>query len=169
MQGDTTATKDALLSKEELPRFDEMLSFLSNAEVQLLYEHLTERELEDGEALFHQGSEGDMLYIIKKGSVRIVLENQDGSRSILTHLAVGHIIGEIAFLMGTPHSATAESEGHSEFFILEKHHFEAIILEDPVLAFKIVQAINKVLCYRLSRMNKQLTAILHGGEANKPR
>lgn len=155
--------KKSLLAAEDLPRFDEMLQFLSNSEVQMLFEHLHERELSNGEMLFHQGGEGQTLYIISKGSIRIIIENQDGSRSVLTTLSVGHIIGEIAFLMGTAHSATAEAaEDNSGVYMLERHHFDAIVLEDATLAFKIIQAINKVLCYRLSRVNRQLSSILRG-------
>ncbi|MEK8024123.1 MAG: cyclic nucleotide-binding domain-containing protein [Candidatus Hydrogenedentota bacterium] len=155
--------KKALLTAEDLPRFDEMLSFLSNAEVQVLFEHLDSKDFQENEMLFHQGGEGQTLYIISKGSFNIVIENADGSRNTLVRLSVGHIIGEIAFLMGTPHSATAEAaEPDSGVYMLHRHHFEAIVLEDPTLAFKVIQAINKVLCYRLSRVNKQLSAILRG-------
>ncbi len=139
-----------------------MLSFLSNAEVAVLFNNLEERALKSGEMLFHQGGEGQTLYIVSKGSIRIVIENQDGSRNVLTTLSTGHIIGEIAFLMGTPHSATAEAAEDAGVYMLHKHSFEAIVLEDPTLAFKVIQAINKVLCYRLSRVNKQLSQILHG-------
>ncbi len=152
----------SLLSAEDLPRFDEMLVYLSNAEVQTLYQHLDERDLSAGEKLFGQGGEGQTLYIVSKGSINIVIENKDGSRSTLTTLSTGHIIGEIAFLMGTPHSATAEAAEESGVYMLHKHHFDSIVLEDPTLAFKILQAINKVLCYRLSRVNRQLSSILHG-------
>lgn len=155
--------KDSLLEVEKLPRFDELLPTLSNGEIQVLYEHLEEQCLDDGEVLFRQGGEGETLYIIKSGSVSIVLENKDGSRSRLTTLNEGHIIGEIAFLMRSIHSATAEAEGAAELYLLHKHHFDAIVLEDPTLAFKIVQGINLVLCYRLGRMNKELTGVLRGG------
>lgn len=152
----------SLLSDEDLPRFDEMLNFLSNAEVQLLYEHLEEQNLQPGEVLFRQGEEHPILYIVSKGSFRIVIENLDGSRSILTRITIGHLIGEISFLLGGPHSATVEAEDEAGVYMLHRHHFDLIVLEDPTLAFKIGQAINKVLCYRLSRVNKELSAILHG-------
>jgi CRP-like cAMP-binding protein len=152
----------ALLADEDLPRFDEMLSFLSNAEVQLLYEHLEELNLNPGEVLFRQGEEHPILYIVSKGTFRIVIENNDGTRSTLTKITTGHIIGEISFLMGRPHSATVEAEDEAGVYQLHRHHFDSIVLEDPTLAFKIVQAINKVLCYRLSRVNKELSTILHG-------
>lgn len=162
MSVETADKSKSLLTAEDLPRFDEMLVYLSNAEVQTLYQHLDEREMAKGEKLFGQGGEGQTLYIISKGSYSIIIENKDGSRSVLTTLSVGHIIGEIAFLMGTPHSATAEAAEDSGVYMLHKHQFDAIVLEDPTLAFKVLQAINKVLCYRLSRVNRQLSSILHG-------
>lgn len=154
-----TSEKSSILDAEDLPRFDELLPFLSNAEVQTLYDHLDEVELVDGEELFHQGCEGEILYILKGGAIKIIIENEDNTRTQLTKLTEGHIIGEIAFLMGSPHSATAQAEGETSLFLLHKHHFEALVLEDPTLVFKIVLAINKVLCYRLARMNKQLSGM----------
>jgi len=155
---------ESLLAAEDLPRFDEMLSFLSNAELQVLFNHLVSRDFESGEILFHQGGEGETLYIVSKGLFHVIIENDDGSRTRLTTVSVGHIIGEIAFLMGVPHSATIEAGAEAGVYMLHKAQFEGIILEDPTLAFKIIQAINKVLCYRLSRVNKQLSSILHGDE-----
>jgi len=152
----------SLLTDEDLPRFDEMLSFLSNAEIQVLFNNVEERELLKGETLFKQGGEGATLFIISKGSFDIVIENSDGTRNVLTRLSVGHIIGEIAFIMGVPHSATAEAAEDSGVYMIHRHNFDAMVLEDPTLAFKIIQAINRVLCYRLSRVNKQLSNILHG-------
>lgn len=148
-----------LLEAEDLPRFDELLPFLSNAEVQMLYDHLDEVAFTDGQQIFPQGEAGDTLYIIKKGAVRIIIENADGTRRPLTKLTEGHIVGEIAFLMGSIHSATAEADGESELYLLQKHQFESLVLEDPTLVFKIVLAINKVLCYRLSRMNAKLASV----------
>lgn len=160
-----TTSAPSLLEAENLPRFDEMLSFLSNAELQVLFNHLDSKDFAEGEMLFRQGGEGQTLYIVSKGSFRVIIENDDGSRSRLTTVSIGHIIGEIAFLMGTPHSASIEANEDAGVYMLHKHQFEAIILEDPTLAFKIIQAINKVLCYRLSRVNKQLSAILKGDKS----
>lgn len=148
----------SLLSAEDLPKFDEMLSFLTEGEVATLFQHIEEKAYADGAEIFPQGSEGQSLYIVKEGRVRIVLHKDDGSTIHLTTLSQGHIIGEIAFLMGEKHSAAAVADGPTELLLFHRDHFEAIVLEDPALAFKILQAINKVLCYRLRKVNRELAS-----------
>lgn len=152
------AARPSLLTAEDLPKFDEMLSFLTEGEVATLFQHVEERAYNDGDTIFRQGGEGHALYIIKSGSVKIVLEKDDGSRLHLTTLSPGHIIGEIAFLMGERHSASAVADGPTEVLLFQRDDFDAIVLEDPALAFKLLQAINKVLCYRLRKVNRELAA-----------
>lgn len=150
------AMGEALLDRESLPRFDELLESLSDAELLMLDKYLEEVAYKDGEIIIHQGQPNHHLYIIKKGIVRVVLVRDDGTRQKLTTLATGHIIGEIAFLMNESASANAEAEGEVDLLALPREHFEAVLLEDPTLAFKFMMALNKVLCYRLKRINKEL-------------
>lgn len=154
--------KGTLLTAESLPKFDEMLSFLTEGEVATLFQHIEEKAYADGEVIFKQNGEGQSLYIVKDGQVGIVLEKEDGTTIQITTLSVGHILGEIAFLMGERHSATAVAVGPTEVLLFHRDDFDAIVLEDPALAFKILQAINKVLCYRLRRVNKELATAKKG-------
>lgn len=161
------AVGEALMDPESLPRFDELLEDLSDAELLMLDKYLEEVTYSNGEVIIEQGVENHHLYIIKKGVVRIVLTKDDGVRQKLTTLTTGHIIGEISFLMNETTSASVEAEGDVVLYAMPREHFEAVLLEDPTLAFKFMMALNKVLCYRLKRINVELAKIKGGLKEEK--
>ncbi len=156
------AMGDSLLDRESLPRFDELLESLSDSELHMLDKYLEEVTFKDGETFIRQGEPNHHLFIVKNGVARIVLVRDDGGRQKLTTLTVGHIIGEISFLMSESASANTEAEGDLVLYALPREHFEAVLLEDPTLAFKFMMALNKVLCYRLKRINKELAKMRRG-------
>lgn len=64
-------------------------------------------EYSAGEEIFHQGSMGHLVYVIRSGSVDIVRELAEGGREHLNTLPEGHYFGELGALLGFPRSASA--------------------------------------------------------------
>ena len=110
---------------------------------------LEEVELSAGEPVFHKGEQGDSMYIIIHGRVRIF----DGEKTI-NFLGEREIFGELALLDPEPRSASVEAVEETQLFRLERGTlFE--LMEDSV---SVVSGIMHVLCSRLRRM----TAIATG-------
>ncbi len=111
---------------------------------------LEEVELSPGEPVFHKGEQGDSMYIIIHGRVRIF----DGEKTI-NFLGEREIFGELALLDPEPRSASVEAVEETRLFRLDRSTlFE--LMEDNV---GVVSGIMHVLCSRLRRM----TAIATGG------
>lgn len=51
---------------------------MSNEDLKFIAERLTFEFYNPGEILFHEGQEGDQLYIIIKGSVSVLIPHQTG-------------------------------------------------------------------------------------------
>ncbi len=68
---------------------------------------MTEKWFNNGDIVFRQGDFGDTFYQIAKGSVRIMLDNEDGDPIVLTELSDGDFFGEMAVIDVYPRSATA--------------------------------------------------------------
>ncbi|MCA1833401.1 MAG: ATP-binding cassette domain-containing protein [Actinomycetota bacterium] len=62
-----------------------------------------------GEALFHQGDAGDLIYVVEEGEVAIVRVRSDHSEELLTTVGVGEHFGELAPLLGLRRTATARA------------------------------------------------------------
>src|SRR3546814_19573891 len=64
-----------------------------------------------GNLLFQQGEEGDALYGVAEGLIRIWVSGDGGKELTLQLLEPGDVFGEIAPLDGLPRSASAEAVG----------------------------------------------------------
>ena len=65
------------------------------------------RSAAKGDILYLQGDEGDRLYLIVSGTVRISASSADGRELNLNSLGPGEVMGEIALLDGGRRTATA--------------------------------------------------------------
>jgi putative ABC transport system ATP-binding protein len=72
-----------------------------------------EREihLADGERLFTQGDDGDLVYVVEAGKVELTREREDGTTELVAAIAAGQYFGELAPLFGLKRSATATASG----------------------------------------------------------
>lgn len=88
-----------------------------------------------GQVIFHQGDQGDRLYIVKSGVLEILaLPNDDRDPTVVAYLGPGEVLGELALLTGSPRSATARSPEHVELFTLEQAVFRDLMQTLPAFA-----------------------------------
>ena len=67
--------------------------------------------LADGEVLFRQDDEGDVVYIVESGEIEVVRTRADGSEEVMTRIGEGRYFGELAPLFGLKRSGTARAVG----------------------------------------------------------
>jgi putative ABC transport system ATP-binding protein len=63
-----------------------------------------------GEEIFHQGSRGDLIYIVEAGDVEIVRNRDDGTDEMLAVVTAGNYFGELGPMLNLPRSATARAK-----------------------------------------------------------
>jgi putative ABC transport system ATP-binding protein len=66
-------------------------------------------ELDPGDALFEQGSRGQLVYLIESGEIRIERDRPDHGTELLATLDAGEHFGEMGPLFDLPRSATARA------------------------------------------------------------
>ncbi len=89
-----------------------------------------------GEILFTQGAFGDCLYLIRKGSIMIT-RVIGGREIVLSYLAAGNYLGEMALLNDTPRTANARAAVETEVLRLEGAAFKALLARSPDLRRKV--------------------------------
>ena len=72
-----------------------------------LRELLRTRDAEADTTLFRAGDEGDAMYLIESGRVRIAVSDDDKREIVLAELARGDFFGEMAIIDGKKRSADA--------------------------------------------------------------
>jgi CRP/FNR family cyclic AMP-dependent transcriptional regulator len=107
-----------------------------------------------GKSLFREGQEGDGLYIIDKGLVKIVVNSAVGEERIVAVLGPGAIVGELALIDGLPRSASAVVMQDCEFRFASRTVFATFTAMHPNFYRELV----KILSIRLREADRELAA-----------
>lgn len=97
------------------------------------------------ETIFAKGDEGDKLFAIRRGQVRIVTGNDDGKRLTLNVLGAGDVFGEIAMLDGLARTADAIAAEPSELYLVHRRDFLELLRNNGEVAIGVIA----MLCDRL--------------------
>ena len=97
--------------------------------------------------IFGQGDEGDSMYILLSGKVKISTFSAAGKECVLTFLGPGDILGEIALLDGGLRTAAAIVLEEVRALQLFRPDFQSFISTHPRITLQIIS----VLCERLRR------------------
>jgi NADH dehydrogenase len=87
---------------------------------------------EPGDEVFHQGDIGDALYIIIKGQVEVVIE-ENGSERVVCQMGAGEFFGELALLQHRPRTASVRCTQPTTLLALPKADFQALAMSLPQL------------------------------------
>jgi len=100
-----------------------------------------------GEFLFREGDEAQSLYIVKKGSLRIM------SGSIVYEtVTAGGVVGEMALIdVGAPRSASVLAITHTELWEIDTDTFRSMNITNPNFALMIM----RIMARRLRIMNQR--------------
>ncbi len=98
-----------------------------------------------GAVLFRTGDEGDAMYIIEEGKVRICVRTKDGHEVTLTELHRGDFFGEMVLLDGKPRSADARVDEDARLAVLSREHFLSFVRSNPNVALEMLTALTNRL------------------------
>jgi len=90
--------------------------------------------------LFRAGDEGDAMYLIERGKVRICVQATDGREMTLTELERGDFFGEMALLDGQRRSADAIVAEDARLAVLSREHFLSFVRSSPDIALEMLTA-----------------------------
>jgi CRP/FNR family cyclic AMP-dependent transcriptional regulator len=94
-----------------------------------------------GALLFRAGDEGDAMYVIEEGKVRICVRAKDGNEVTLTELGRGDFFGEMALLEGKRRSADARVAEDARLAVLSRDHFLSFTRSNPNVALEMLTAL----------------------------
>ena len=92
--------------------------------------------------LFRAGDEGDAMYVIERGKVRICVRTTQGHELTLTELGRGDFFGEMALLLdGQRRSADAVVAEDARLAVLSREHFLSFLRSSPNVALELLTAL----------------------------
>jgi putative ABC transport system ATP-binding protein len=80
-----------------------------------------------GRAIVRQGEVGDQFYLIRRGSVDVLIDMGTGVQHHAATLKEGEFFGERALLTGEPRNATVVAREEVEVYTLNKDDFQAAL------------------------------------------
>lgn len=132
---------------------------LSAAELRLLAAYSKEERFAPEALIFAEGEQGDRLYIVVDGEVRISRRLAGMGEEALTILGRGDVFGEMALIDEQPRSADARAhvEGCTVFTV-DRQRLEEVLDMDPDAARQFLSLLCQFLCRRIRAMNDRLVA-----------
>jgi len=106
-----------------------------------LCELLESIDQKSGAVLFRAGDEGDAMYVIEEGRVRINVRTKEGLEITLTELGRGDFFGEMALLDDKPRSADARVTVDARLAVLSREHFLSFVRSHPDVALELLSAL----------------------------
>ena len=103
-----------------------------------------------GTPVFREGDEGDEMYIVASGHLRVV-SDVETQKVVFAHLGPGEFFGEMAIITGAPRSAAVIATTDADLWRLRKADFEAIQRQHPEISLEIT----RILGDRVRRGNTQ--------------
>jgi CRP/FNR family cyclic AMP-dependent transcriptional regulator len=115
-----------------------MFEGLSDDDLMILSEGMTERRFLAGEKIFDQGDRGTEMFIVIEGLVNIHLPGEAARRVSLKDVGRGEHFGELALFDDKPRSATAQATRDTVLLELTRQTLSAYVERRPRAALPIL-------------------------------
>jgi CRP/FNR family transcriptional regulator, cyclic AMP receptor protein len=114
------------------------------------------RKAQAGEILFQTGERGAEMFVVRTGTVRIVV-SAHGVEKTLAVLGPGEFVGEMSVLTDQPRSATAVVEEDAELLVVGVRVLEEMIVHNTEIALRLIRK----LARRLESADALIRVLLH--------
>ncbi len=131
-----------------------LFKLLTPTEMQAAAEIMQEKRFHRGDTVFSENQDGDTVYVINTGTVKITKNCQGKEQEIIT-LYAGDFFGEIALFERVPRTGTAHVLEDVSLIAITRDDFAGLISRQPYVGIKILYRVIQDMAKRLQRMNIQ--------------
>lgn len=133
---------------------------LDDGELARVAEVCKEQTFNMGEYVFREGEQGNRLYLIVEGEVRISRVVPGSGEEALAVLKPGALFGEMAVFDRSERSTDAISNGGTRCLTLSRSDFELLLDLNRDIAYKVLWAVVRLQSMRLRQSNDSLRSFL---------
>jgi CRP-like cAMP-binding protein len=117
---------------------------------------MSRTRLERGDVLFREGDQGDRLYVIGEGKIKLGRTSKDGRENLLAIQGPGELFGELSLFDPGPRTATASAIAETQLLGLGHEDLNDYLAGRPAVATAMLAA----LARRLRRTNDILADLV---------
>ena len=143
--------------EDVLPILNEISIFagLSDKQLYTLFRLLEKTCYKKGEKVFEQGSQPSNIYIIKSGSVKLVINEKSDLMELIV-FEEGQCFGETSVIGIQSHAATAIADEDTELIVLSRNALLSLMKTDLDLFSILILNIAREACRRLYKTDEIL-------------
>jgi SulP family sulfate permease len=108
------------------------------------------RAFAPGEALIRQGDASEDVFIVRSGWIAVVVDEPNGEKIRLRRAGPGTVVGEIAFILRRPRTASAIADTAVVADRLSAAALARMAADDPHLLLRLQTALLRILARRVS-------------------
>lgn len=122
-----------------------LFSDLADTELRLIAARAISRRYRASEAIFSEGEPCSGLYVVEKGHVRVFKSSPDGREQVLAIEGPASSVAELPVFDGGSYPASASAVDEAELLFISKEDFQALCLENPKVALKVLRVVSRRL------------------------
>lgn len=123
----------------------EVFQDLSDEDMQWLDRTTTPITCEKGRVIYRPGDPGEVLYLLKKGSVDLYRLSPEGKKLVTAHLAEQTFFGEMSILGHKMYETFAEATQPSILCAMSRTDVEQLLLSKPMVGLRILSVLGRRL------------------------
>jgi CRP/FNR family transcriptional regulator, cyclic AMP receptor protein len=142
-----------------MPRLDDLTASVlfegvSPEGVQMALQGTTELSYQPGDVLIRQEAQGEAIYLLQSGVVRVTRSSLGGRVRLLGDLYAPAVLGETAVLGGQHRSATVTAQEPVRAMAMYRDHLERVMNRHP----RVLWNLANLLAERVTQLNDELIA-----------
>src|SRR6185436_18968794 len=114
-----------------------LFAALDDESANALMKSMTTSRLERGDVLFREGDQGNRLYVIGEGKIKLGLTSVDGRENLLAILGPGEMFGELSLFDPGPRTATATAVAETQLIGLGHESLHSFLSGRPAVARRL--------------------------------
>lgn len=122
-----------------------LFSGLTEDQLQEVTEICFEKSFGRGESIFFEGDDGDGLYVIATGKVKVYKMSPEGKEQTLHIFGPGEMFGEVPVFHGRPFPASSEALVSSKLLFFPRQRLSELINRNPAIAMNMLAFLSMML------------------------
>ena len=141
---------------ESVVRNAPLFSALDDESAAALRASMTVVRVMKGDTLFKEGDDGDRLYVVVDGKLKLGTSSGDGRENLLSILGPGEMFGELSLFDPGPRTATATAVTDAKLLALANDQVIGLVTRHPQVSLQLLGR----LAQRLRRTNEVLADLV---------
>ena len=133
-----------------------LFSALDDAAAHELRQSMVALKLNKGQVLFKEGQDGDRLFVVVHGKIKLGTTSADGRENLLSILGPGEMFGELSLFDPEPRTSTATAVTDAKLVSLAHEAVIGLVTTNPQTSLELLRR----LAQRLRKSNEILADLV---------